>query len=86
MSFFDTTPLGRILNRFSKDQHTVDEILPRSFGGYFRYVAVAGKMCPTYSLSASLAPFRVLFSVIATVAIIAFSTPFFLALIIPLGN
>ncbi|KAI8975515.1 multi drug resistance-associated protein MRP [Mycotypha africana] len=63
MSFFDTTPLGRILNRFSKDQHTVDEVLPRTFNGYF----------------------RVLFSVIATVCIIAFSTPLFMILVIPLG-
>ncbi|KAI8377534.1 multi drug resistance-associated protein MRP [Radiomyces spectabilis] len=63
MSFFDTTPLGRILNRFSKDQHTVDEVLPRTFSGYF----------------------RVLFSVMATVFVIASSTPFFLILIIPLG-
>lgn len=63
MSFFDTTPLGRILNRFSKDQHTVDEVLPRTFQAYF----------------------RVLFSVAATVCIIAFSTPFFLLLVIPLG-
>ncbi|KAI8141790.1 multi drug resistance-associated protein MRP [Fennellomyces sp. T-0311] len=63
MSFFDTTPLGRILNRFSKDQHTVDEVLPRSFQGYF----------------------RVLFAVIATILVIAVSTPFFLILIIPLG-
>ncbi|ORX59695.1 multi drug resistance-associated protein MRP [Hesseltinella vesiculosa] len=63
MSFFDTTPLGRILNRFSKDQHTVDEVLPRSFGAYF----------------------RVLFSVIATITVIMYSTPIFIVLIIPMA-
>ncbi|KAG1269716.1 hypothetical protein G6F68_000016 [Rhizopus microsporus] len=63
MSFFDTTPLGRILNRFSKDQHTIDELLPRTFSGYF----------------------RVLFTVISTVLIIAFSTPAFMIMVLPLG-
>ncbi|KAI1085814.1 P-loop containing nucleoside triphosphate hydrolase protein [Whalleya microplaca] len=42
MSFFDTTPAGRILNRFSSDIYRLDEVLARTFNMLFVNLARSG--------------------------------------------
>ncbi len=39
MSFFDTTPTGRILNRFSKDVYTLDGQLVATMRSYLATLA-----------------------------------------------
>jgi len=63
MSFFDSTPIGRIINRFSKDIDVVDSQLPRSLHSWV--------VCAL--------------SVMGTIAVICYSTPMFLIIILPMG-
>ena len=39
MAFFDTTPLGRVINRFSKDIYTIDEQIPQTVRSYLGTMA-----------------------------------------------
>ncbi|PNF24808.1 hypothetical protein B7P43_G15136 [Cryptotermes secundus] len=63
LSFFDTTPTGRILNRFSKDIDTLDNTIPHNIRAWL----------------------TCLFSVIATLVVISYSTPIFITVIVPIG-
>jgi len=52
MRFFETTPIGTILNRFSRDIYVIDEVLARTFGGFARTLAGVVGMIAVISSSA----------------------------------
>ncbi|KAH6654420.1 metal resistance protein YCF1 [Truncatella angustata] len=51
MSFFDTTPAGRIMNRFSSDVYRLDEVLARTFNMLFVNLARSGFTLAVVSVS-----------------------------------
>ena len=63
MEFYDLTPVGRIINRFSKDVDVIDILVPKSLDNWTRCVV----------------------RVLSTLFIISYSTPIFLAALVPIG-
>ncbi|XP_064629119.1 multidrug resistance-associated protein 1-like isoform X2 [Lineus longissimus] len=63
MAFFDTTPVGRIVNRFSRDMDTIDTEIPNTFSSLIDCM-----LC-----------------VVSTIVVISYSTPIFLAMLLPLS-
>ena len=63
MAFFDTTPLGRILNRFSQDMNAVDVNIRLNLAAVFRGITALA----------------------TTVLAISYSTPIFIAVLLPIG-
>lgn len=57
LQWFEATPIGVSLNRFSKDVNSIDETLPRVLHGFFRtLIVVAGVLIV---ISASVPPFLI---------------------------
>lgn len=63
MSFFEMTPVGRILNRFGKDLDVIDTLIAINFQAWM----------------------TCMLRVLTVPVIIGYSTPLFIAVIIPLG-
>jgi ATP-binding cassette subfamily C (CFTR/MRP) protein 1 len=60
MSFFDTTPVGRLVNRFSKDIYTIDEKLVDTAGMYLRTLF---NVFATLAVIAGITPVFILFMI-----------------------
>ncbi|XP_046906915.1 ATP-binding cassette sub-family C member 12 [Hypomesus transpacificus] len=60
MSFFDTTPTGRLVNRFSKDQDEVDTVIPFNMENFLQFLLII-----TYTICTISAVFPPLLAAVA---------------------
>lgn len=51
ISFFDSTPIGRIINRFSHDINGIDEVVPTMFSGFISMAVSALTVMVVVSVS-----------------------------------
>ncbi|KAG7468310.1 hypothetical protein MATL_G00141590 [Megalops atlanticus] len=65
MSFFDTTPIGRIVNRFSKDQDEIDAALPFNMENFLQFCLMV-----TYTVGTISAVFPALLIAVAALGLI----------------
>ncbi len=82
MSFFDTTPLGRILNRFSKDIDIIDITIPMILRGLIsQLLVVLGKKYFITFLE-NWFYFSLVFK--GTILIVCYANPLFIAVMVPI--